>query len=160
MKAPYTPSSVQLSVLLRYGVAVGATLLALVLTLLIRPSLSDPVFALFFVAVLVSSWYGGLGPGLFATALSVILADYYVFPPLGRLLLDVDTVLRLGVEVIAALMISSLTAARRRIAATLREQREQLQAARDQFEVILGSVADGIVAEASDGRLLYANAAA
>ena len=160
MKVPYTPSSVQLSVLLRYGVAVGATVLALVLTLLIRPSLHDPVFALFFVAVLVSSWYGGLGPGLFATALSVILADYYTFPPPGQFPLDADIALRLGVEVVAALIISSLTAARRRIAATLREQREQLQAARDQFEVILGSVADGIVAEAPDGRLLYANAAA
>src|SRR4051794_22747190 len=65
------------SILLRYSLASVAAALALLLTLLIRPILHEPLFSLFYVAVLVSSWYGGLGPGLLTTVLSILLADYY-----------------------------------------------------------------------------------
>lgn len=46
-----------------YFIAVGATLLALVVTLLMWPILQGSPFMVFFLAVLVSAWYGGLGPG-------------------------------------------------------------------------------------------------
>ncbi|RZA05359.1 MAG: DUF4118 domain-containing protein, partial [Proteobacteria bacterium] len=38
-------------------------------------------FLIFFSAVVLSGIYGGLGAGLYATALSSLLADYYFIPP-------------------------------------------------------------------------------
>jgi K+-sensing histidine kinase KdpD len=113
MKASFFSSSRQPAVLSRYGVAIVAAGLALLLTGLLLPALQEPVFALFFIAVLVSTWYGGLGPGLLTTALSTLLAAYYIFSPIGQFIIDIDSVIWLGVEVVAALIISSLTAARR-----------------------------------------------
>lgn len=54
---------------LRYGVAVGTLYLVLMLTLI--PRMSHYLLALLFVAVFVSAWFGGLGPGVFATSLIV-----------------------------------------------------------------------------------------
>ncbi len=150
MNASFSRASSQPSALLGYGVATGASLLALGLTLLLRPFMREPVFALFYVAVLVSAWYGGLGPSLLATLLSVLLANYFVFAPFGQFVFNVETLLRFGVEIVAALLISSLTAARRHLAASLRAQHEHLQ-------VTLASIGDAVITTDSQGWITFLN---
>src|SRR6266699_4861392 len=39
----------------------------------------------FTVAVMISAWYGGLGPGIFATLLGWIVGDYFWIAPLYTL---------------------------------------------------------------------------
>lgn len=67
----------------RYGVAVLAVAIALVLKLLLMSLLHvDSPFLLFFAAVMVSVWYGGLGPGLLATTLATTCSAYFFIIPL------------------------------------------------------------------------------
>jgi PAS domain S-box-containing protein len=139
--------------LLRYGIAVGAVALALLLSALIRPLIDQGIFALFFVAVIVSTWYGGLGAGLLATVLSILAADLFLFPPYDILDFNLDHLLRLAAEAFAALIISLLTAGRRRAEADLRDQRER-------FAVTLGSIGDGVIATDAQGRVTFVNAVA
>ena len=54
--------------ILRYGVAVLSTALALIPTILLA-DVSESRLALFGVAVMVSAWYGGWKPGVVATAM-------------------------------------------------------------------------------------------
>jgi PAS domain S-box-containing protein len=69
-------------ILRRYGVAVVAVAAALALKFMLAPYLSvDVPFLVFFMAVMVSAWYGGLGPGLLATALSELAVDYFFLEP-------------------------------------------------------------------------------
>jgi PAS domain S-box-containing protein len=49
--------------------------------LLHRPLVELSPFLLFYAAVAVSSWFGGVSPGLLATALGALAADYYLFEP-------------------------------------------------------------------------------
>ena len=42
-----------------------------------------PVFLTFYPTVILVAVVGGLGPGLVATALSVVVADYLIIPPFG-----------------------------------------------------------------------------
>src|SRR3712207_2397600 len=73
------------SPLLRYGVAVIAIALVLGLKLLLDPLITEQSpFLLFAAAVMVAAWFGGLGPGLLATALGTLAADYYFLAPRGR----------------------------------------------------------------------------
>ena len=59
---------------IRYGMAAGAVALAAGVRLLLTPVVSDASLYLFFVpAVLAAAGIGGLGPGLVATALSLLL---------------------------------------------------------------------------------------
>jgi two-component system sensor kinase FixL len=62
---------------MRYGMAAGAVALAAGVRLLLTPVVSDASLYLFFVpAVLATAGIGGLGPGLAATALSLLLGTF------------------------------------------------------------------------------------
>jgi two-component system sensor kinase FixL len=63
--------------ILRYGVAPTAVALALAARALVAPILHDDSIFLYFVpTVLISAGVGGLGPGLLATALSLVAAFF------------------------------------------------------------------------------------
>lgn len=112
------------SLLLYYGGAIATVALALLLTSLLWPLIEPTSFPLFFAAVMLSTWYGGLGPGLLATIFSVFII-YDFFLPLPETFLD--DLLRLSVFVLVALLISSLTAARKRAEAALRKAHDDLE---------------------------------
>ena len=55
---------------------------------------------LFLAAVVVSAWYGGLGPGLFTTALGALGKAYFFMTPMRSLHIeDAATALQLGLFV-------------------------------------------------------------
>ena len=62
--------------ILRYGVAVLSTALALIPTILLA-DVSESRLALFGVAVMVSAWYGGWKPGLVATSFALTVSAYF-----------------------------------------------------------------------------------
>src|SRR5918993_3593154 len=74
------------SLLLRYGVAVLAVGMAFLVKLLLDPLIvQESPFLLIFGAIMISAWYGGLGPGLLATFTGGLAADYFSLPPTGFL---------------------------------------------------------------------------
>ncbi|HEV7608565.1 MAG TPA: PAS domain S-box protein [Steroidobacteraceae bacterium] len=65
-----------------YALACLLTTIVLLLRLALTPWVADrPLLILFFIPILISAYYGGLGPGLCATALVGIVTDYFVLPP-------------------------------------------------------------------------------
>ena len=145
------PGSETASVLLRYGVAVGAAALAMLLTLLLWPLTAQIPYLLFFAAVMVSAWYGGLGPGLLTTALAAAGSTYFLLPPFYSLAVDtLDNVIRLGLFVFVALMISFLNARRQRAEETERAQREY-------FQVTLASIGDAVIVTDPAGAIAFLN---
>jgi K+-sensing histidine kinase KdpD len=69
------------------------------------------ISAVYLAAVMFSAWRGGLGAGLLATALSAVLGAYFFFPPAYSFRVYGEDLLQLGVFTLAALIISSLSAA-------------------------------------------------
>jgi signal transduction histidine kinase len=111
-----------------YAFAVFASALALVLTLLVDdPRVEPNTLLLFLAAVMCSSWYGGIGPGLATTVLSGIGAFYfYISPPLSFEFNEQST-LRLLEFVAVSALISVLNEMRRRFQA--RAERASAEAA-------------------------------
>ena len=70
---------------LRYAFAILVSLLALWVRVLLDGSLDGYPFLTFFPAVLVSALLGGLGPGLLATILCGLLAQYFLVDPIYSL---------------------------------------------------------------------------
>jgi len=91
-----------------YSVAVIAVVIAFVLTQLIWWLIQPHLYPLFLAAVMVSSWYGGMGPGLFAIALSAVLCNYFFVPPIYSLLPSRDGIVGLIQFVLVAGLISFL----------------------------------------------------
>ena len=113
--------------LTRYAVAVIAATLALLLTFLLWPLLDPPVSSLFFAAVMVSAWYGGLGPGLLATIIAVAAIDGFFLHQPGTIALSLHGFVQLVLFVLVATLISSLTAARRHAEEALRKAHDELE---------------------------------
>jgi signal transduction histidine kinase/AmiR/NasT family two-component response regulator len=74
--------SAQPSKLLRYFVAIASTAVVFTVRFLLKATLGEVApLLLFTLSVMVSAWYGGLGPGLLATALGALLGDYFFIEP-------------------------------------------------------------------------------
>jgi PAS domain S-box-containing protein len=121
-RLPYgTLRQQRFSQLQRYSIAFLTVLLALLLTLLLwQLHRLNSIYPLFLAAVMVSSWYGGLNPGLLATFLSAIVCAYFLLPPFYSLSVTGFGVVGLLQFVLVALLISLLNTA-------LREARSQAQ---------------------------------
>jgi PAS domain S-box-containing protein len=66
----------------RYGVGVLAIVIAIALRYALDPFLGEVLpLIFFFLPVVLAAWYGGLGPGLLTTALSLLLGDFLFVTP-------------------------------------------------------------------------------
>jgi PAS domain S-box-containing protein len=141
----------------RYGVAIVAPVLALLLTLTVPHVHSDPFFTLFTAAVAISAWLGGTRPGLLAALLS-FLAGAYLVPPEGSLAgKSVHDVLQFLLFVTTTLLIIWLIAALQRARARLQRSQEKLQESEARFRSVAESIPQLVWSTAADGSLDYIN---
>jgi len=125
----------------RYGVAVAAALVALLLRLVLTPLLGEQSpFILFWPAIIASSLYGGFGPGLLATALTAVLGAYFLLPPVYSVAIaDPRIQLSVALFVVQGVVLSGLTgalrAARRRAEADLARRVQAEQRLRVQYAI-------------------------
>ena len=152
-----------------YAIAVLAVGLALALKLLLDPLIEgESPFLLFFGAVIVGAWFGGLGPGLLATALAALASDYFFLPPAYSFLIDdFGEGLRLAVFLLegsfVSLLVATMRSARRQAEArTLQSQRvqEALRESEERYRVVAETASDGIVVIDEASQILFVNGAA
>jgi signal transduction histidine kinase len=105
----------------RYSAAIALVGLALALTL-VTPSLAEAPYVLFFGATVFTAWRGGLGPGLFATGLSVLCLDFFFLHPTYALGTGLADSIRLAVFIVVAVFLSTLHEQRRRLEESLRRR--------------------------------------
>jgi signal transduction histidine kinase len=105
----------------RYGVAVASVGLALLINLSLN-KLEQIPSVVFLAAVLVSSWYAGLGAGLTATVLSTLALDFFFLPDFYSLDFGPTTWVWLATYVGAAIFINWHHEVQRRHIAALRLQ--------------------------------------
>ena len=141
-----------------YSAAVLSVVLALLLTQRLLPWIAPTVSPLFFAAVMFSAWYGGLGPGLLATVMSVIASDYFLFPPLYSLgQFRGAEFVQLVAFSLVALLISSLNAALRAAKQRAEDNLAKLQASEDQSRHLMDTAYEGIWLLDAQIRIEYAN---
>src|ERR1700741_2914385 len=115
------------SLVLRHGLAVVSVAIALWLALLAQ---SEDINRLQFpplqLAVAVTAWYAGGGPGALALVLASLAFNYFFIPPLYSPAIKLSDPLFV-VFVFCGLMIASFGSRRRRIEQELREARDKLE---------------------------------
>jgi signal transduction histidine kinase len=111
----------------RYLASVLSVVAALTLTLTARSLFATTAYSLFLAAVMFSSWYGGLTPGLLAILFSVLALDrYFVSPELSGVLTR-DDIVHLSVFLLVAGIINHLNRARMRAEKALQDSHRDLQ---------------------------------
>jgi C4-dicarboxylate-specific signal transduction histidine kinase len=111
-----------------YGIAALSVAAALTVSGMPAIHLQDAPVSLFLCAVILSSWLGGVGPGLVATVLSALAFNYYFLPPIHSLGPKPDEIPRLVIFIVSALFVGSLSAAQRSATESLRRARDDLRA--------------------------------
>ncbi len=115
------------SYIVRYGIAI-LLMGAVILIAAALPLATGASFPLLLVAILICTWWGGLGPGLVATALAALASLDLAEPPLGSFTLtNGETALRFGLFLASAVIVALITAERERAQGALRRLNAELE---------------------------------
>ena len=78
--------------MLRYGIAILAVIatyyVRIILEMLVPPLHDTSPFVMLFPAIILSAWFGGLGPGILATLLCAAVADYFFLEPTRQVFIN------------------------------------------------------------------------
>jgi PAS domain S-box-containing protein len=149
--------------LLTYGVMILAVIAALLLTQLLLPVFDPSVFTLFYAAVAVSAWYGGMRLGVLAIAFSVTTALYFLLEPVYSFdFLSLNVLVQLTTFSLVSFLITALSSelrtARRKAETSLKllqnsEMRFSRLAESNIIGVIVTDIKNGSIMEANDAFL-------
>jgi two-component system sensor kinase FixL len=138
----------------RYAVALGALAAVVLLRYVFRDTLGLEVpYLQFYPAIIAAAWYGGFGPGTLTTALSAVIAMYFLLPPDGFGVGDPADVSSLVVFAGTGLVISWL---KHRLQLTEEAQRSAAATATaraERLDAILNMTVDGIIVIDARGRI-------
>lgn len=151
----------------QYGIACAVAALTLAARVALGDFFDGPTMILFTIPIVLSAYWGGLGPGFLATGITALGAAYYVLPPLGSFnVLSPTQRLQEFVLVVSGALISGICQrlhdARRRAQSTLAEfeavQRELRDATKANGDLRLALDEHAIVAVTDQrGRITFVN---
>ncbi|WP_260447055.1 ATP-binding protein [Nostoc sp. 2RC] len=143
-----------------YIIALLTVTISLLLSVLLSSLLKPTMFMLFFAAVAISAWYGGMEAGLLATALSTVVIDYFFIEPLFTLFAyRIDSIVHLCVFLIIAIIMSCLHRQLRIFQQRLEKREKQLQVSEAKFRHLVESNIIGVFVSNSNGEIIEANEA-
>ncbi|WP_445629722.1 PAS domain S-box protein [Nostoc sp. DSM 114167] len=146
-----------------FSVMILAVITALLLTKVLLPVFDPSVLTLFYAAVAVSAWYGGMKLGVLAIALSVTTALYFSIDPVYSFdFLSFKVLVRLTTFSLVSFLITALSSelrtARRKAETSLKllqnsEMRFSRLAKSNIIGVIVTDINNGFIIEANDAFL-------
>jgi PAS domain S-box-containing protein len=136
-----------------YLIAVAATAAAVlvrrfVLTNILGPD--APPLYLFLFAVIAAAWYGGLKPGLLATALCTLAGMYFFHSEEGWHVRGIEDRIWGAMFVLVGVIINL-------IVESLHRSRDRADRQRESLRVTLDSIGDAVITTDADGRVVSMN---
>jgi len=119
-------SASALPVILRYGIAVLSVAMALALALIIR-RFEGVAVTPFLMAIGLTVWHAGRGPGFLAIVLSLLSVEYFFTPPLYQFRFELSNLPYLVVFTLFGLVFSWFSATGRRAEQELRQAGKELE---------------------------------
>jgi PAS domain S-box-containing protein len=117
---------------LPYGVAIASTAIALLVSLELSPLIDRTIGSFFYIAIAVTSWYGGARPGLVAIVLATLALNVFFLRPLHELnFSDWTDGFRLVLFACVATIINGLSANLRASRQKIEALNQQVAAARE-----------------------------
>jgi DNA-binding NtrC family response regulator len=110
----------------RYGITVLSVLAALLIAHWPVFHLESAPVSLLLCAVILSAWFGGVGPASLAIVLSGLAFYYSFLPPVDSFAAKPSEIPRFLVFILSVLFVGSLSVAQRRVTESLRRTRDNL----------------------------------
>jgi len=141
-----------------YGLALLFVAAAATLRWELRDVLSPTPTLVFYLAWVGAAAFGGLGPGLLATAASWLCIDLLFDPTPGLVgLADPASIARLWVLLAGGLIVSVVGEKMRRTRIREREQAQALRESEEKYRRIVETATEGIAMADANARIVFAN---
>lgn len=122
------PFKLQISPVIRSsGIVFACVGAAFVSTLLLQPLFPYPFLFLFFSAVMLSAWFGGTVPGLFAVLLSTLVVDYFFVPPFHSFAINATDTAYFIAFIICSIVATWVSSSKKKNEEALKEVRDHLE---------------------------------
>lgn len=125
------------------------------------------VLIIFLIPVIVSAYFGGLGPGLLATALAALGTPFFIIPPLGTLEMErLDDYFQWLLFIAAGVLVSGLNAALHKarerdrvVIAELNEAQDRLRASTTEANELRAALDEHAIVAITDarGKIIFVN---
>ncbi|HKG20583.1 MAG TPA: PAS domain S-box protein, partial [Blastocatellia bacterium] len=133
-----------------------ATLLRLLLVPVLGPERVP--FITYFLAVVITAWYGGLGPALLVVISGSLLAAYFFIPPNNSVVVpELGDVLSLAIYVVIGALIALLSDALHRARMRAEANAAALRDSEQSLLVTLNSIGDAVIATDTRGLVVLMN---
>lgn len=149
---PINPTATAKRALVRYGIAIGLVFLVLLASLVLQNSIGNPFWFFFSVAVILSTWLGGTGPGWLAVICSTLAVMYYFTPPLHSFAVTPSELPYVVTFVACEIGVTQLISWRRRTEESLRQARDELEVRVAERTADLKNANDALVRQMAEQR--------
>jgi C4-dicarboxylate-specific signal transduction histidine kinase len=149
---PINPTATAKRALVRYGIAIGLVILVLLASLVLQNSIGNPFWFFFSVAVILSTWLGGTGPGWLAVICSTLAVMYYFTPPLHSFAVTPSELPYVVTFVACEIGVTQLISWRRRTEESLRQARDELEVRVAERTAELKNANDALVRQMAEQR--------
>jgi PAS domain S-box-containing protein len=144
-----------------YGLAVSSVTVALGMALLLESyNFRGVEFPLFLMAIALSVWFAGIGPGILALVLSSLAFNYFFTLPIHTLYVTRDDFPYYVMFILFAMLLTWFAAIRKRVEQELLQSRDELQnevVVRTRQASLLNLTHDCIFVRDMDGVITYWN---
>ncbi|MEP6583984.1 MAG: ATP-binding protein [Ginsengibacter sp.] len=138
---------------IRYGFSVVLLIVATVIKLYNYNTIGfQTPFLLYFGIVILTTGFGGVGPGIITTIISALISDYYFLYPYHSFYLNRDQGIQIVLFIVECLLLISLSGAVTRASRNMRRRGER-------FRAMLENSSDAIMVTNEKGDIMYASPA-
>jgi PAS domain S-box-containing protein len=110
----------------------------------------DVPFLMLTFPIMMSAWWGGFGPGILATIITAVAANYFQYPYRSFEIYNAATAIQLVIHIALGIAMSWLIAVRNQAQVRTEYQRKWLG-------VMLSSIGDAVIATDTQGVIMYVN---
>jgi C4-dicarboxylate-specific signal transduction histidine kinase len=126
MRMTYLPKS-RTHPMVRYALAIAFVSIALWLSLVLQVRFGNPFWFFFAIAVILSTWFGGRGPGWLAVVFSMPIVLYFFIPPYHAWNIALNDIPFFVTFVLCQVIVNGLISWRKQTEDSLREARDELE---------------------------------
>jgi PAS domain S-box-containing protein len=148
-----------------YAIAALSVAVAIVAAeFLTRTLHTEPIASSMLCGVIFAAWFGGFGPGLFASALSIVAIHYYLLPPINSFsmkhnifAMDIAELPRLALFLMTSLFVNFIISAQRRANETALQAEAKAARAEREIRLVTDTIPALVWRASPDGAVEYFN---